>query len=253
MPLLHRWVGTPLLSFLISKACGKKVVRDSQSGFRAFRRQQIESLRLQSSGMELASEMLIRAAHAGLRIEEIPAGYRDRIGQSKLDTFADGWRHLRLIFLLAPDLLLVAPGAAVLLLGAVLTCFGLLRPGGVRVGSLRWQPVFFSSICLVLGLQALLAGAVLAFRSSLARKGVGRRFSFVGRRSFLKRCLATGVLAITAGLSIDLAMFFGWIGGSASPPNHGVPIASLAQSLLMVGGTLSSFGVVARFTPLTPR
>jgi len=97
MPLLHRFLGTPVITFPVARACGGRVVRDSQSGFRAFNRKRMQAMNLQSTGMELASEMLIRAARAGLRIREVQTGYRPRIGESKLDTFSDGWRHIQLI------------------------------------------------------------------------------------------------------------------------------------------------------------
>lgn len=247
MPFLHRVVGTPALTFLVARACGRRVVNDSQSGFRAFRRDQLAVLDLQSTGMELASEMLIHAVRRGLRVTEVPAGYRDRIGESKLSTLSDGWRHLQLILALAPELLLVGPGAVVLGVGALVALLGFLRPSGVELGSLRWQPVFFSGIAIVLGLQALLVGAVLAYRSSLTRGSVHRRFEFVGHPSFPARCLAAGAVAISAGLALDLVLFAGWVGGDPAPPQKGLEVASLAQSLLIVGGTLASFGLVGRY------
>src|SRR4051812_21914741 len=97
MPFLHRYLGTPAITFLTARACGRRVVTDSQSGYRAFRKDSLPKLGLTSTGMELASEMLIKAARAGLEIQEIPAGYRPRIGESKLSTWSDGWRHLQLI------------------------------------------------------------------------------------------------------------------------------------------------------------
>ncbi|MGH9031300.1 MAG: glycosyltransferase family 2 protein [Acidimicrobiia bacterium] len=247
MPLLHRLVGTPALTFLVARACGRRVVNDSQSGFRAFRRDRLGLLDLRSTGMELASEMLIRAARGGLRVTEIPAGYRERIGESKLSTVSDGWRHLQLILALAPDLLLVGPGAVALAVGVSTALLGFLRPSGVELGSLRWQPVFFSGIAIVLGVQALLAGAILAYRSSLARGAIHRRFAFVGNPTFPGRCLAFGAVAILAGLALDFVLFVGWVGGDAAPPDKGLEVASLAQSLLIVGGTLASFGIVGRF------
>ena len=205
------------------------------------------ALDLQSTGMELASEMLIRAARAGLRVTEVQAGYRERIGDSKLDTFSDGWRHLQLILLLAPDLLLVGPGALLLIVGLMLSILGFVSPSGVDLGSLRWQPVFFSGIAIVLGVQALLAGAVLANRSSISTGAVHHRFEFVGRPSFPGRCLLAGLVAVAAGLACDFVLFLGWVNGKASPPVSGLGLASLAQSLIIVGGTLISFGIVSRF------
>jgi hypothetical protein len=247
MPFLHRYLGTPVLSFLISRAAGRRIVGDSQSGFRAFRRDRILDLGVTSTGMEFASEMLIRAARAHWRIDEVATGYRERIGESKLSTFSDGWRHLQLILLLAPELLLVGPGALLLGVGILLSVLGFLRPTGLVVGSLRWQPVFFSSICLVLGTQGLLAGMVAAYRSSVATKAAGRRFALVGRPGFPNGCFGLGVLAFLIGLALDGLLFFRWVGGDVSPPVGSLELAALAQSLLMVGGTLASFGLVIRF------
>jgi hypothetical protein len=251
MPFLHRFVGTPVLSYLVNRACGRRVARDSQSGFRAFRRDLVLALHLRSSGMELASEMLVRAARADLRITEVETGYRERVGESKLATFSDGWRHLQLILMLAPDLLLVRPGLALAGLGGVMCLLGLRGPTMIEVGSLWWQPVFFSGIALVLGVQALLAGAVLAHRSSRLLGNPQPRFAFVGDQRFLPRCLAGGAAAILTGLAIDAALFVAWLRGSPSPPVQRSGVASLAQSLLIVGGSLASFGLTGR-SFLTP-
>jgi glycosyltransferase involved in cell wall biosynthesis len=96
MPWLHRRVGTPVLNLLLALATGRHF-RDSQSGFRAFRRDRLLPLGLDADGMELASEMLVRAHRAGLRIEELPVRYRRRSGSSKLRPLGDGLRHCRLL------------------------------------------------------------------------------------------------------------------------------------------------------------
>ena len=96
MPWLHRRVGTPLFNRLLGRATGRRF-RDSQSGFRAFGAERMRNLGLTSDGMELASEMLVRAHRAGLRIEELPVRYRRRAGTSKLRPFVDGARHCRLL------------------------------------------------------------------------------------------------------------------------------------------------------------
>ncbi len=247
MPVLHRLVGTPVLTFLVARACRRRVVSDSQSGFRAFRRDRLDDLDLRSTGMELASEMLIRAARAGLRVQEVPTGYRPRIGESKLDSFADGRRHLQLILLLAPDLMLIGPGALLLAVGLLFSVLAFLQPVGISVGSLRWQPVFFSGTAIVLGVQLLLAGAVLAHRSSVSAGGMRRWFSFVGSPAFLPRCLAFGLAGIALGLTIDAVLLVGWLQDGSSPQRYGQALTSVAQSLLILGGTLASFGVVGRF------
>ncbi|MCD6506210.1 glycosyltransferase family 2 protein [Candidatus Poribacteria bacterium] len=96
MPLLHRYLGTPFLNVLMRLLFGVKV-SDSQSGMRGIRREAYRRLDLKAEGMEFASEMLIKAAVMGMRIGEVPISYMRRGGESKLRTFRDGWRHLRLI------------------------------------------------------------------------------------------------------------------------------------------------------------
>ncbi len=178
MPFLHRYVGTPVITFLTSRASGRRVTKDSQTGYRAFRRDGVLKLGLTGNGMELASEMLIKAGRAGYRIENIPGGYSPRIGDSKLDTWSDGWRHLKLILLLAPDLVLIGPGLMLAVLGLVALVLGFAQPAGVEVGSARWQPVFFSGIALVLGCQVFFAGAVVANNSPLSLSAQ-TRFKFL--------------------------------------------------------------------------
>jgi len=248
MPFLHRYLGTPVITFLTSRACGRRVTADSQTGYRAFRREQMLGVGLQSDGMELASEMLIKAARADFRIRDIDGGYAARIGQSKLDTWSDGWRHLMLILLLAPDLLLIGPGLVLAAAGVVTLGLAFVQPSGIEIGSARWQPVFFSGIALVLGVQALLAGVVLAHTSPLPTASK-RRFSFLEDPRLPNRALAVGVIAILCGLAIDLGLFLAWWTDVTSVPTTGVGFgfASLAQILLILGGTVALSGIIARF------
>ena len=96
MPWLHRYVGNPLLSGILNMLHGAGV-SDSHCGLRAFRREHLAPLELRSTGMELASEQVIRTAQLGLTITELPIDYRPRVGRSKLSPLADGLRHLRLL------------------------------------------------------------------------------------------------------------------------------------------------------------
>src|SRR5262249_40029680 len=91
MPFLHRYVGTPVITRLLSLLTGVGL-SDSQSGYRAFWRECVLSLQLRATGMEYASEMLLKAGRAGLSVREVPSPYRARVGESKLHTFSDGWR-----------------------------------------------------------------------------------------------------------------------------------------------------------------
>lgn len=109
MPWLHRHIGTPLLTLALNAIYGTKL-SDINCGLRAIRRTCLPRLRLRSPGMEFASEMVIHAQKAGLKMTERPIRYyRRRGGEAKLRTFRDGWRHLRFILLCAPFLFYCIP------------------------------------------------------------------------------------------------------------------------------------------------
>jgi hypothetical protein len=247
MPRLHRYVGAPVITHLTARACGGRVVRDSQSGFRAVRREVVEELGLRSVGTELATELLIRACGAGLRIAEVDVGHAERAGESRPPTRSHGWRHLRLVLLLAPGPLLVGPGAALLGLGLAVIGGSLAQPHRVEIGSLRWQPIFLAGIALVLGLQALLAGALLAHRSSIASPAAHRRSAFMGHPRLPDRCLLLGICSGIAGLGVDVVLFARWRAGEATSSGRDHGLASLSQALVILGATLICFGVIARF------
>ena len=248
MPFLHRYVGTPAITFLTSRACGRRVTRDSQTGYRAFRRADVMALGLTGTGMELASEMLIAAARAGLRITEVPMEYMVRIGDSKLNTWSDGWRHLMLILGLAPDLLLIGPGAFLTAVGTVFLALAFLDPSGIEIGSFQWQPLFLAGVALVMGIQAMLAGIVISTESPIShrRKDPQARSRF---EPLPIKAFVLGTILIGAGLLVDLGLFVSWLGGPDAAPTTGARLgfATVASTLLILGGTFSTFGVVLRF------
>jgi hypothetical protein len=245
MPILHRLMGTPVISFALRRACHGLRVRDSQSGYRAFRADKVKALRLQASGMEFASEMVIRASQEGLRIRERPLGYRPRVGDSKLNTFVDGWRHLQLILLLAPQLLLFWPGVTLLSLGLVLSTLSLLSPVGFGLGPLHWQPIFLAPILLALGVMGTVSGAVVAYHSTLTGPRVTARFAVVGRETFPGRCITAGVLELVGGIILEIVLFTVWVSDGASP-SRALALAGIAQALVITGSVLVGFGVLYR-------
>ena len=109
MPWLHRYVGNPLLTGLLNLFF-RTGVTDAHCGMRALRRDVLERLDLRTTGMEFASEMVIRAAKENLRIAEFPIEYHPRGGECKLSSFRDGWRHLRFLLVHSPNHLFIVPG-----------------------------------------------------------------------------------------------------------------------------------------------
>lgn len=242
MPFLHRFVGTPLLTWLVRRAGGPPRLTDSQSGFRAFRRQAVIALGLRSTGMEYASEMLIIAGRAGWRIQEIDTGYRERIGESKLDTFRDGWRHLKTIVLLAPDLIATYPGVGLLAGGTALSSWSFVDATALRPGSPGWQLSFLGAALLILGAQAFLVGVALSVSSPIAFDGRTRRPA--GGIDLLRSVAILGGWLAGVGLLIGASLILVWAFGLGTPP-RGLQLALLAQSLFVVGASALGYAGLA--------
>ncbi|MGZ5385250.1 MAG: glycosyltransferase family 2 protein [Acidimicrobiia bacterium] len=240
MPFLHRFVGTPLITWLVRRAGGPIGVADSQSGFRAFRRDRLLGLRLQSTGMEYASEMLVLAGRAGWRVQEVDAGYRERIGNSKLETFPDGMRHQMTILLLAPDLAAIIPGTLAVIAGVLAILWALIDPAIRDPGSAGWWASFVAPAMLVLGSQAIMVGLLLADRSPLARRPRGPSSDLLPVRYLLG-----GVWAVSAGLILIAALAIVRVLGFQAP-FRGPQIEMIALVLVLVGGSAVGISLITR-------
>jgi glycosyltransferase involved in cell wall biosynthesis len=137
MPWSHRWVGNPVLTF-ISRVFFHTPVGDTHCGLRALKKDAYEKMRLRATGMEFASEMVIKASLKGMRITEVAVVLRPD-GRSRaphLRTWRDGWRHLRFMLLFSPRWLFLYPGLALFVVGVVLSALllgGPLHVAGVRL------------------------------------------------------------------------------------------------------------------------
>jgi glycosyltransferase involved in cell wall biosynthesis len=156
MPWLHRRVGNPILTGLLNRLFGVNV-RDAHCGMRAVRRDVLPRLELRTSGMELASEMVIRAAKLNLEIRQFPIEYHPREGESKLSTWRDGWRHLRFLLIHSPTHLFLIPGTVMAGLGAVIIG-GVLA--NVSIFGRQWDihAEIGGSLLLILGVQVVALG-----------------------------------------------------------------------------------------------
>jgi glycosyltransferase involved in cell wall biosynthesis len=158
MPWSHRWVGNPVLT-LISRVFFHAPVGDTHCGLRACTKDAYERMRLRATGMEFASEMVIKASLKGMRITEVAVALRPD-GRSRpphLRTWRDGWRHLRFMLLFSPRWLFLYPGIALFAVGAVLSA--LLIPGPLWVGHVRLD----IHTLLVAGFLALLGYQLVLF------------------------------------------------------------------------------------------
>ena len=157
MPWSHRWVGNPVLS-LISRVFFHTPVGDAHCGLRGFRKDAYERMKLRATGMEFASEMVIKASLKGMRIAEVPVKLSPD-GRSRpphLRTWRDGWRHLRFMLLFSPRWLFLYPGLALFVVGMVLSA--ILLGGPVHLGGLRLDihTLLVASFLALIGYQLVL-------------------------------------------------------------------------------------------------
>src|SRR6201995_1550831 len=157
MPPLHKYLGNPVLSF-IGRLFFRSKAGDFHCGLRGFSRDSVMALNLQATGMEFASEMVVKATLAGQRVTEVPTTL-DKDGRSRpphLHTWRDGWRHLRFLLLFSPRWLFLFPGLALLLLGIVIGAVVIPRP--LSVGSVTFDvdTLVVASAMVVIGFQSVL-------------------------------------------------------------------------------------------------
>jgi glycosyltransferase involved in cell wall biosynthesis len=244
MPWLHRWIGNPILTGLLNLLF-RAGVSDAHCGMRGFTKDAYRRMQLQTTGMEFASEMIIKAALGNLRIAEIPITLH-RDGRSRpphLRSFRDGWRHLRFMLLFSPTHLFVLPGLLCIALGLIPLIA--LSGGPRRLFGLNFDVHYMvvGSLLTVLGFQILTTGLFAKAYSHAARLYVPDRTLQVVLRYFsLERGLVLGALLFLAGFAIDAAILARWL-QSGRETLDAVRPALQASTLMIVGAQIlfSSF------------
>jgi hypothetical protein len=156
MPWLHRYVGNPILTRTLN-VFFRTGVSDAHCGMRAFRRDVLPRLDLRTTGMEFASEMVIRAAKANLDVRQFPIEYHPRGGESKLSSFRDGWRHLRFLLVHSPTYLFIVPGAVMSVLG-LLAALTVLAQVDVLGRTWDLHAMIAGCLLMIVGVQVLALG-----------------------------------------------------------------------------------------------
>jgi glycosyltransferase involved in cell wall biosynthesis len=235
MPWLHRRVGNPMLTGLLNRLFGANL-KDAHCGMRALRREVLPSLELRTSGMELASEMVIRAAKLHLDIRQFPIEYHPREGESKLSTWRDGWRHLRFLLIHSPTHLFLIPGTVMAGLGAVIIA-GVLA--NVSIFGRQWDihAEIGGSLLLILGVQVVALG-LCAMAYGVYFMGEKDDWFDRMRGSFkLEHGLLVGGVVAIAGLIFGGILVGNWIDrgfGSLAEQQ----LAVLAVTLISVGAEI---------------
>jgi glycosyltransferase involved in cell wall biosynthesis len=238
MPPLHRYLGNPVLSFL-GRLFFNVPTGDFHCGLRGFNRDRFLSLDLRTTGMEFASEMVVRAALANYRIEEVPTRLHPD-GRSRpphLRTWRDGWRHLRFLLIYSPRWLFLYPGLLITFVGLFGTA--ILLPGPVRVGGIGFDIHTFIVSCLAIlvGLQTV-TFAIMARKFGESRGLVPRspRYGPLLSTITMERMLLLALAMGSAGLIGMIYCVMTWVNTGFGPLEY--------QSLLRVL-TLSTTAVAA--------
>jgi glycosyltransferase involved in cell wall biosynthesis len=213
MPVLHRYLGNPVLSTLgrmfFRNPCG-----DFHCGLRGFDRLAILALDLQAPGMEFASEMVVKASIQGLRICEVPTTLAPD-GRSRpphLNTWRDGWRHLRFLLLFCPRWLFLYPGFGLFAAGTLVMAWLLPQARHVAGVTLDIHTLFYASLAVVLGFHSMLFwlfAHLYGMREGLVPPD-SPRFRLMMRRLTLENGLVAGAVLLGIGLALGVLALSAW-------------------------------------------
>jgi glycosyltransferase involved in cell wall biosynthesis len=214
MPPLHRYLGNPVLSFA-GRLFYDAPIGDFHCGLRAFRRDSIMALGLRTTGMEYASEMVVKATLAHVRMTEVPTTLSPD-GRSRpphLRSWRDGWRHLKFLLTFAPKWLFFYPGAALAGIGLVLLIA--LLPGSLRLGSvtLGVHTLLFAAAGVIIGAQ-LMSFAVVARLFGVRERlwPTSPRIELARKWFTIDRTCVAGAIMLAAGIVIAAVALGGWAG-----------------------------------------
>jgi len=250
---LHRWFGNPALTRILNLLFGTRYT-DVYCGFRAFPRTAYDEIRPVSPGMEFNLELAINAGLAGLRTKEIPIVLAPRKGESKLRTFRDGWRSLRMMLLYSPNQLFLAPGALLLGLGLIIhvaVLLGLVHFGGRPASGVT---AVFATIFSVIGFEILSLGLHTKTYSWSRRFDRDNRALASFYRHFkLETGLLLGAGLMAAGAVILAINLVEWLRSALLPPAHPEWISFAATLVIIGASTLFSSLFISAMSMSRPR
>jgi glycosyltransferase involved in cell wall biosynthesis len=232
MSWLHRYVGNPILTGILNTFF-RTGVNDAHCGMRALRREALSRLDLRTTGMEFASEMVIRAAKEQLDIRQIPIEYHPRSGESKLASFRDGWRHLRFLLVHSPTHLFVIPGAVMAFVGALVSLTVLLR---LEIFGRAWDlhTMVGGALLMIVGTQVLALGLCAHAYGTYFMGERDRWFDRMRARFKLEHGLVLGGAITLLGVGLGVLIAVIWIDrgfGQLSEER----LAIMAAALIIIG------------------
>jgi len=248
MPWKNRYIGNPLSTGLLRRLYGTSV-SDVHCGMRAFTKDAYRAMDLHTTGMEFASEMVIRASLSGMDIREVPIRFLpDARGRKPhLRPWRDGWRHLKTILLFSPSALFLVPGALSLTVGLVLMGLQLLAPMERPLFVLGFRMDFHWA---VLGSMLALVGYQVILVDTFAKmyaitRGIREEDPFfrrVLRMLTLERVLVIGAVTVALGCALDGFVAWRWLRTDLGP------LVSGYTRVFIFGSTLVALGVQTIFS-----
>lgn len=231
---LHRYVGNPILTLILNIFFGTKYT-DVYCGYRAFPKESYNRIQPVSPGMEFNLELAINAHLAGLRIYEIPITLGPRIGESKLNTFKDGWRSLRMMLIYCPNRVFMLPGITLFLSGMILhllVLFHLLQYEGRALGVITGT---MATVLSVVGFQILSLGLHAKTYSWSRRfdrdnETLSKFYGFFN----LEKGLLAGLALIFTGGGIFAYELARWLQSNLAPLHHPERVP-FAATLFIIG------------------
>jgi len=238
MPWLHRYIGNPILTGMLNLFF-RTGVKDAHCGMRALRRDVLERLALRTTGMEFASEMVIRASKEKLKIAEFPIEYHPRGGESKLSSFRDGWRHLRFLLVHSPNHLFIVPGAALAGVGTLIVVF---VASGLDFFGRAWgqHALIGGALLMIVGTQVLTMGLCAHAYGTYFMGEKDPWFDRMRARFRLEHGLLLGSIFVFIGVVMGAVIVASWI-------SHGFGTLSY-EHLAVVAATLVIVGIQIFFS-----
>lgn len=247
MPPLHKYLGNPVLTgigrLFFRSPCG-----DFHCGLRGFNKAAIQRLDLRTTGMEFASETVVKASLHGLRITEVPTtlSVDGRNRPPHLRSWRDGWRHLRFLLLYSPRWLFLYPGLLLMIIGAVVSGWLLVGPRVVDGITLDVHTFLYAAIAIVIGYQTVIFAIftkVFAITEGLLPEDP--RLKTLFRYIKLETGILAGALLFVAGIGLSIYALDLWSSTSFGPldPSRTLRLVIPAVTLIALGlqTVLSSF------------
>lgn len=234
MPFLHRYFGNPVLTG-IGRCFFESPCRDFHCGMRGFSRAAYARMGLRSTGMEFASEMVVKASLLKLKTCEIPTTLSPagRAGNSHLRTWHDGWRHLRFLLLYSPRWLFLYPGFAIMAAGLLAALWLLPGPRTIGKSVVDIHTLLYSVVAILTGFQAVMFaiftkvfGITEGFLPEDSR--LSRAFKIVN----LELGLITGAASLIIGIGIAIYSFLLWNRTGFGPMNPNVLVRIVAAAMV---------------------